>query len=257
MDQETFNKNYTMQSLHKAIKVLKAFTREEPRLSLTELNKKTGISISSLQRFVSTLVYEGFLHKDERTKQYQLGLSLMYLGRLVEEESSIVTAAESILKTLNEEIGESVSLSVVDGDERRCIYNLASKYPLAAKAYVGDTAPLYAGASAKVLLAFLPKEQFERYMASVVFNPITENTLLSKEALEDSLEVIKQQGFAISYSERVKGAHSVAAPILTPAGHAIASVTIVIPDVRYKDFEEQHLISLVTNAARTIEEQLY
>ena len=257
MDQETFNKNYTMQSLHKAIKVLKAFTREEPLLSLTELNKKTGISISSLQRFVSTLVYEGFLHKDERTKQYQLGLSLLYLGRLVEEESSMLTAAAPILKSLNEKIGESVSLNVVDGDERRCIYNLASKYPLAAKAYVGDTSPLYAGASAKTLLAFLPKEQFEHYLARVVFNPITDNTLLSKEALKDSLEMIKQQGFAISYSERVKGAYSVSSPILTPTGYAIASVSIVIPDVRYKDYEEQHLILFVTNAARTIEEQLF
>lgn len=40
MNQETFEKNYTMSSLHKAIKVLKAFTKEEPNLSLTELSKK-------------------------------------------------------------------------------------------------------------------------------------------------------------------------------------------------------------------------
>lgn len=257
MDQETFNKNYTMHSLHKAIRVLKAFTREEPRLSLTDLNKKTGISISSLQRFVSTLVYEGFLHKDERTKQYQLGLSLMYLGRLVEEESSIVTAADPILKALNEQIGESVSLNIVDGDERRCIYNLASKFPLAAKAYVGDTAPLYAGASAKCLLAFLPQEQLVEYMDRVELHPVTENTLLSKKALEESLQMIRQQGFALSYSERVKGARSISAPVLTPTDHAIATVSVVIPDVRYKEYDEQHLISQVTNAARAIEEQLY
>lgn len=257
MNQETFNKNYTMQSLHKAIKVLKAFTREEPRLSLTDLNKKTGISISGLQRFVSTLVYEGFLHKDERTKQYQLGYSLMYLGLMVEEESSLVTAAEPILKAINEKTGESVSLNIVDGDERRCIYNLKSKHSLAAQAYVGDTAPLYAGASSRCLLAFLPKGQFEDYINNITLNPITENTILSKEALLESVEKIRQQQFSLSYSERVKGACSVSAPILSPEGHAVASVTIVIPDVRYNDYDQQQLITIVTNAARSIAEQLY
>lgn len=40
LDKETFEKNYTISSLHKAIKVLKAFSNDEPSLSLTELSKK-------------------------------------------------------------------------------------------------------------------------------------------------------------------------------------------------------------------------
>lgn len=253
--EETFEKNYTMSSLHKAVKVLKAFTKEEPSLSLTELSKKTGISISSLQRFVSTFVYEGFLHKDERTKRYQLGHSLLYLGNLVKQESSLITVADPILKKLNSEIGESVSMSIIDGLERRCILNYDSTYPLSTKMYVGDTSPLYAGASSKTLLAFMPN--VEDYLENIYLEPITDQTVLSKEQLKQDLQQIRSQRFAKSNSERVRGACSVTAPILNASHQIIASVTIVIPEVRYNDYDEQQLIDTIKQVAQEIEKQLY
>lgn len=255
MKQETFEKNYTMSSLHKAIKVLKAFTKEEPNLSLTELSKKTGIGISSLQRFVSTFVYEGFLHKDELTKRYQLGHSLLYLGNLVKQESSLIIVAEPLLKKLNEEMGESVSMSIIDGWERRCILNYDSTYPLSTKMFVGDTSPLYAGASSKSLLAFMP--HLEEYLENIVLEPITDQTILSKDSLIKELQQIRALRYAKSNGERVRGACSVTAPILNAAHQIIASVTIVIPEVRYADYDEQQLINRITRTASEIEKQLY
>ena len=255
MNQETFEKNYTMSSLHKAIKVLKAFTKDEPTLSLTELSKKTGISISSLQRFVSTFVYEGFLHKDERTKRYQLGHSLLYLGNLVKEESSLIIVAEPLLKKLNEEMGESISINIIDGLERRCILNYDSTYPLSTKMFVGDTSPLYAGASSKTLLAFMPN--VEEYVEQITLTPITDHTILSKDQLMEELQQIRSQRYAKSNGERVRGACSVTAPILNASHQIIASVTIVIPEVRYSDYDEQHLIETIQQVASEIEKQLY
>ncbi|MEG0471130.1 MAG: IclR family transcriptional regulator [Solibacillus sp.] len=255
MNQENFEKNYTMSSLHKAIKVLKAFTKEEPSLSLTELSKKTGISISSLQRFVSTFVYEGFLHKEELTKRYQLGHSLLYLGNLVKQESSLIIVADPLLKKLNEEIGESVSMSIIDGLERRCILNYDSTYPLSTKMFVGDTSPLYAGASSKTLLAFMPN--LEEYLENIELEPITNQTILSKDLLIAELQQIRIQRYAKSNGERVRGACSVTAPILNASQQIIASVTIVIPEVRYADYDEKHLIDKITRTALEIEKQLY
>ncbi|MEK4424618.1 IclR family transcriptional regulator [Solibacillus sp. FSL K6-1523] len=255
MNLETFEKNYTMSSLHKAIKVLKAFTKDEPNLSLTELSKKTGIGISSLQRFVSTFVYEGFLHKDELTKRYQLGHSLLYLGNLVKQESSLIIVAEPLLKKLNEEMGESVSMSIIDGWERRCILNYDSTHPLSTKMFVGDTSPLYAGASSKTLLAFMP--HLEEYLENIVLEPITDQTILSKDLLVTELHQIRSLRYAKSSGERVRGACSVTAPILNASHQIIASVTILIPEVRYADYDEQLLINRIKTTASEIEKQLY
>lgn len=254
LDKETFEKNYTISSLHKAIKVLKAFSNDEPSLSLTELSKKTGISVSSLQRFVATFVYEGFLIKNEKTKRYQLGYSLLYLGNLVKQESNLIAISEPILKKLNVELGESISLNVIDAYERRCILNYDSPQALSSRMLVGDTAPLYAGASSKTLLAFMPDR--DKYIESIDLNPITEYTILSKETLRQQIKEIRMNGFGKSKSERVKGACSVTAPVLNDSRSIMASLTIVIPEARYNDYEEEDLIIKIKEAALQIEKQL-
>lgn len=255
MDKVTYEKNYTITSLHKAIRVLKAFSNDEPSLSLTELSKKTGITISSLQRIVSTFVVEGFLHKNEQTKRYQLGHSLLYLGNLVKQESSLILVAEPILKRLNEETKESLSLNIIDGYERRCILNFDSSYPLSTKMLVGDTSPLYAGASSKTLLAFMPN--YEDYVNNVQLDKITEHTVKTKEQLLKQLEQIREQGYCISNGERVRGAWSISVPILNAAQESIASISIVIPVIRYTDYNETELIQKMQQAAKEIENQLY
>ncbi|RHW38738.1 IclR family transcriptional regulator [Lysinibacillus yapensis] len=251
------NNTYTMQSLTKAIHVLKAFTRKDKTLSLTQLHNKTGIGISSLQRIVATLINEGFLHKDEKTKTYELGLSIFILGNLVEQESGLITVAKPILANLNHETGESISLNIIDGDERRCLLNLESTHSLSTKAYVGDSAPLFAGASAKTLLAFLSHEEIEQYLNKVRLVRITPKTITNKQSVLESLAEIREKGYAISKSERILGVASISAPILLPTGKPLASITIVIPEVRFSQYNLEELIQKIKEAAHRIEQQLY
>lgn len=255
MDQTTFEKNYLMNTVQKTVLILRAFTREEPKLTLTDLHKMTGIGISSLQRFVATLVHEGFLIRDEKTKQYQLGLSLFYLGKLVEQESTILAVAEPILKSLSDKIGESVSMSIFDGDQRRCILNYESINSLTARNQVGDTSPLYAGASAKALLAFLPQAEIDDYLDRVKRVPITKSTVVDRDKLLAELELIRRQGYVTTKSERIIGACSISTSIIS-LGRPIASIAIIIPDVRFQDEETEMYAAYIIEAKKEIERQL-
>lgn len=255
MEQTKFEKMYFMQTVQKTVVILRAFTKEEPKLSLTDLHKKTGIGLSSLQRFVATLVYEGFLIRDEKTKYYQLGLSLIHLGKLVEQESSIITVAQPILQELNKQLNESVAMTIIDGDKRRCIMNYESTHSLTARNNVGDTSPLYAGASAKAMLAFLPQDEIDDYLESVKIERITNNTVADKEALLQELATIRQRQYALSKSERIIGACSISAPIMSSA-RPIASISIIIPEARFDDTQISELSTLILEAKGKIERQL-
>ncbi|MFJ5764367.1 IclR family transcriptional regulator C-terminal domain-containing protein [Lysinibacillus sp. NPDC093210] len=94
--------------------------------------------------------------------------------------------------------------------------------------FVGDTSPLYAGASSKTLFAFMPN--VEDYVEHLTFEPITDRTICSKEQLLNDLQQIRVQRFTKSNSERVRGARSVSAPILNASRQIISSVTLVIPE---------------------------
>jgi IclR family KDG regulon transcriptional repressor len=252
LKEETFKSNYSMSSIHRVIQVLRAFSVDHPKLSLTEISKRTEISFSSLQRIVSTLVYEGFLVKDEKTKQYSLGIELMFLGQLVTKNDVLLSRAIPIMEELNDETKENVSLNIIEHNERRCIYNLPSRHELSALTFVGHTSPLYAGASAKILLAFQEDAFIQDYMNTIEFKKITDTTVDSKETLLDQLSVIRNQGYAMTKGERVKGAMSISVPIFAQGNLLLGTLSVTFPIIRQEEYDIEELICLLKDAAKQI-----
>ena len=252
VENEKTKNNYSMSSIHRLIQVLRAFSADYPKLSLTEISRRTDISISSLQRIVNTLVYEGFLVKDEKTKRYSLGLELMFLGQLVEKNDALLSKAVPIMEELNQETQENVSLNIIDGDQRRCIYNLPSRHELAALTFVGNTSPLYAGASAKSLLAFQSDAFIKSYIESVTLTKITDITVESKADLLQQLYESRNKGYALTKGERVKGATSISVPIFAHNQLLLGALSVTFPYIRYGEYDIEHLISLLKQASQRI-----
>lgn len=253
---KTFHKNYSMTTVHKAIQLLRVFTRDEKNLSLTELHKKTGIGKSSLQRLLSTLVHERFLMKDEATKLYSLGMELFFLGNLVKRNDAFLSVAIPVMESLNQSTKENISISMMDQNERRCIHNLASYHELSTLTYIGNTSPLYAGASAKVLLAFQSDEFIHSYLKETEFKRITDLTITSAEELLEDLSKIRKKGYAISYGERVRGAMSISAPISNRFKEVFADLTITFPNVREEEYDLEQLTRDLLDGTAEIERNL-
>lgn len=252
MEEETFKKNYSMQTVHRSVQILRAFSRNNRRLTLTELNKVTGIGKSSLQRLLSTLTMEGLLQKNEQDKRYQLGLDFIFFAELVEKNTSLLSIAQPVMERINQEITESVSLSVIERNQRKCIHQIEGKHELTTLTYVGQTSPLYAGASAKILLANFTDQNLKDYMDTVKLEMFTENTVTSKDFLFNDLETIKKNGYALSKGERVKGAMSVSAPIFDPFSKIFASITTIIPFARMDEYNIEDLIEIMVDGAKQI-----
>ena len=254
MSEENFQKNYSMSTVHKAIQLLRAFTRDEKTLSMTELHRKTGIGKSSLQRLLSTLVHERFLMKDAETKQYSLGMELFFLGSLVEKNDAFLSVAIPVMEQLSRATKENISISMIDQNERRCIYNIASQHELSALTYIGNTSPLYAGASAKVLLAFQSDDFIERYLEQVEFKKITDITVNSTEDLLEDIKKIRKMGYAVSYGERIKGAMSISVPIRNRFREVFAVLTVTLPNVREDEYDIPQLTKEMLKGASEIQE---
>lgn len=256
MKTTNYNRNYSLQTIHRAVKILRAFSRNRMRLTLTELHEITDITKSSLQRLLSTLTMEGLLQKDEGDKRYQLGIDFLFFAELVEKNSNLITIARSVAERINSETDESVSLSVIENNQRKCIYNIESNHQLTALTFVGQTSPLYAGASAKTLLAYYSQDNFNNYLRDVNLEEITENTIIKKKELIKDLEMIRSRGYGISDGERVKGAISISAPIFDPFSKIFASLTIIIPSARIDEYNLKELIKKLQDGAKEITSKL-
>lgn len=256
MNESKSHKNYSIDSIHRAMELLRAFSMENRELTLTELHLLTGIGKSSLQRLLYTLTKEGLLHKDEESKKYQLGLEFIFLAELVKKGSALVTKARPVMEKLNQETTESISLSIIDKYERKCIYHIESHHELTTLTFVGQTSPLYAGASAKALLAHLPNEEVEMYLKEVSLKPFTNETIDKKENLINELTKIRELGYAMSNGERVKGAASISTPVFDPNNQVIASLTVIIPSARLEEYDIEKLKSTLIDGAKKITNNL-
>ncbi len=245
-----------MQTIDRAMLIIRSFSAKDNELSLAELHRKLGLSKSSLQRILNSLVFHGLLEKDEKRKVYKLGIELYFLGQLVERNSHLLSISKPFMEELRDELGESIALNILHQNERKCIAYLEGKHELTTLSYVGQTSPLYAGASAKVLLAFLPTEEVNGILDEIVFSPISKNTILSKERLKKELNKIKEEGYSVSFEERVAGAFSISAPIFNRFNEIIAAVTISAPTVRIDNEKIKVYINHVKMTANLISNQL-
>ncbi|MFE4351603.1 IclR family transcriptional regulator [Peribacillus butanolivorans] len=245
-----------MQTINRAIEVLKSFSPEEKELTLADFHRKLGLSKSSLQRILNTLVSQGLIDKNEERKSYRLGIELYFLGHLVEKNSNLMSVAKSEMKSLSEFFGETVCLSIIHQNMRKCIGYVASNHELRSLTYIGQYSPLYAGASAKSLLSLLSDYEVNKLLDSMTLEPITKETITDKEKLKQEIQAIREQGYAMSKSERVVGSFSISAPIKERYNKDFLSISLVIPTARVDESKIELYIKLVKETAFNISKKL-
>ncbi|MDF1591821.1 MAG: IclR family transcriptional regulator [Desulfobacterales bacterium] len=225
----------TFNSVEKALKILKAFEGERPYWGVRELSTHLGFSPATVQRILQTLKSYAFVDQDAQTRQYRLGNIYFSFLHSLQRTYPVTQAAQSYMMQLLSRTQETVHLNVIERNERICIDNRESSQNLKGFMPVGSRSPLYAGASSKCLLAFSGQEFIESYLRQVKLAAITKNTLIDKKKIQAELETIRKQGYAASLGERNPGLGSLSAPILDYRGSLLASISLAIPEMRYRD----------------------
>jgi len=220
------HKEPRLNSVEKALKILKAFEGERSYWGVRELSTHLGFSPATVYAFVA---------QDSQTRQYRLGNIYFSFIQTLQRIYPITRVAQPFMKQLLSLTQETVHLNVIEGDERICIDNMESSQNLKGFMPIGSRSPLYAGASSKCLLAFSDEDFIEAYLQQVKPTAITKNTLTDLKKVRSELEIIRKQGYAASLGERNPGLGSLSAPILDYRGMLLASISLAIPEIRYQD----------------------
>lgn len=250
------------QAIHRAQRILKCFTVERPTVSLTELTRQTGLTMPTAHRIVKALQSGGFLVQDELTNRYSLGPAVMELARVMMHRSAnedLVSAAMPYLEQLRSVTNETVGLHCPTAEGGYCVAEFVSRQPLRLSTGVGHTYELYIGATGRAIMAFSAPSTVERVMARLATaspSVDSEFTNPTRAELEADLAEIRRRGYAMSLGEVVASATSVAVPILSDHGVAVAAINVTGPADRWtQDLMEQHVPAMI-DAARQIASRL-
>ncbi len=215
-----------VQAVKRAVDVLELFQRNVPELGVTEVARELSLGKATVARLMYTMMENGFLTKAGNSEHYRLGWKVCLLGDIFLSTINLREVALPFMKELNSTMNETVDLCILSGHMRMWLERLESNYEVRPMSVVGRLGPLHAGAAGKVLLAFMAEQEIKNYLDTEELTSYTKNTITSKKSLQKELNRIKEQGYAVSYEERIPLVNAVAAPIRDHMGQVIASLGI-------------------------------
>lgn len=239
-----------VQSVERAFLVLRSFTAERPELTLTEVAEASGLDRAGARRLLLTLVDLGYLSHDGR--QYALTSQVLELGYAYLSGRTLPQIAEPHLRRLTGELKEMTSVAVLDGDDIRYVAQVRSPKLLSVSIPVGSRFPAHATSMGKVLLADVPPERLEARLSAMSLQPVTPQTVTTREGLHAELARVRRQGYVITDGELEGGLRGVAAPIRGREGRVVAAVNVSL-DARSaseQDVRNEIVPPLLATAAR-------
>ena len=233
-----------IQSIDRAIAILELF-KTHKQLDLSEITESMGLSKSTIHTIIKSLEENHLLRKDENTKKYQLGYSILELGLKQLAELEINKYSAQPLRKISNNANKICSVGIWDNNSI-LITLRAEPYSNNAQGFTSippiRKKPAYCTSVGKVILAFLPEAAIEEYLNEVELLPFTKNTITNRDKFIEDLVQIKNRGYSIDRKEYVSYMMSVSAPIHGISGKIEGGISIYSgPD----DYDEDCLSEFV------------
>jgi IclR family pca regulon transcriptional regulator len=243
-----------VQSLERGLLVIRALSSPEPQ-ALSEVARTTGLSRAAARRFLLTLEQLGYVR--QTAGRFALTPRVLELGYAFLSSLSLPEVAQPHLERLVEQVQESSSVSVLDGDDVVYVARVPTRRIMSVTISVGTRFPAYATSMGRVLLAGLPDEEVDAALARADLRRLTPRTTTSRKALHEEIARVRRQGYAIVDEELEAGLRSVAVPIDDAAGGVTAAVNLSVQASRTTVADlRRRLLPPLREAAAAIERDL-
>jgi DNA-binding IclR family transcriptional regulator len=188
-------------------------------LGVVALAERLGGDKSQLSRTLRTLEEHGFVVRDADTLAYRLGWRLFTVAARV-GESRLIAEAPPVLRALVRELGESIHLSVRQGDQVLTLLSESPPAALHAPGRVGALTPLARTSAGRALAFDLQPPELEA---------------LGLAPYADAIAAARTLGYAIVREEFEPGLIAAAAPIRDASGTIVAALNVSAPRFRFDD----------------------
>lgn len=241
-----------IQVIDRAMRLLDALAAQQEPVTLKELSATTGLHASTAHRILNDLVVGRYVERVDNGL-YQLGMRLLELGSLVKGRLNVREAAISAMRSLHKLTGQTINLSVQQGDEIVYIDRAWSERSgMQVVRAIGGRAPLHLTSTGKLFLSTGDTRQVRAYALRTGLAGHTRNSLTDLDRLERELALVRRHGYARDNEELELGVRCIAAGIFDDTGKLVAGLSISAPAERLQD----DWIKALVDTAASISEAL-
>jgi IclR family transcriptional regulator, pca regulon regulatory protein len=211
-------------SLARGLRVIECFEGHTEGRSVAEIAKDAGLSRASVRRVLLTLEMLGYAESSRRI--YHLKTRALKLGLSYLSSTSVIAAAQPVLERITEVLGESASMSMLDGDQIVYVARSAASRVLSVGLSVGSRLPAYCTSMGRVLLAALSEDQLDAYLRNLKPRRYTAKTITDRERLRAVILKAKTGGFALVNEELEAGLRALSVPVRNRQNRVVAAINV-------------------------------
>lgn len=243
--------SYIISTLSDALKLLDQFLYDSPEIGVTELSKKTKLHKNKVFRVLATFEKFNYIEQNKDTEQYRLGIKLLQLGQSYLKKSGINIIAEPFLEELNQELQETVYLSLFSKNEAVCINVKEAPSRIKVSIHIGEHFQLHSNAIGKLLATKIYENKKNTNFLGKL-EKLTDNTIIDKNIFEEQLKNIIKNNFAIDKEEWEKRIINIAVPVRDFSYDWIGGIGVSIPLVSYDEEKTKNIIEKLQYTANEL-----
>jgi DNA-binding IclR family transcriptional regulator len=242
----------TIQSVDRAVRILKALGSGAARLGVTELAERLGIAKGTVHGLLRTLERQEFVEQDQETGKYRLGPAMLQLGNAFLEHHELRSRSMLWADSLASRVTESVRVGVLNGPSVLIVHHVFRPDDSVQILEVGASIPWHACALGKAIVAFLDAARRGELLAGDLPR-LTGSTIEHPGTLRTALNRVVAVGYAFEDQEAIVGEAEIAAPIFDHRGQPIGAIGIAGPVERLlPDGPDEALVAAVKQVARNL-----
>lgn len=212
--------------LEKGLAVIRAFDQEHARLTISQVAERTQLTRAAARRYLLTLMHLGFVSQDR--KMFVLTPKVLLLGQSYLHSARLPRIVEPELSKLAITLKEASAVCVLEGDDVVVVASAnAGRVPMP-NLQPGNRVPSHCTPAGRVLLAALPPEQSDAWLARQELTAYTPHTITLPERLRTEIARTRAQGYACTDQEFTLGMRTIAVPLKNHRGDVVAALSLCV-----------------------------
>lgn len=218
--------NGRVQSVDRAMSLLEALSAEDRGFRLTELSRRTGLSLTTVHRLLTTLEQRQFVQFSPSDSCWHVGLGAFSVGSAFTRDRNFVAASVPFLKRLRDRTKETANLGIVEDGAMLLVSQVQSREINRALSPVGGKTPITVSGMGKAILACYDPGAVASIVNDRGIRRMTPKSLSGVEALNDELEQVKKKGYSVDDEEYRAGLRCVAASVFDRQSEVICAISV-------------------------------